>query len=58
MPKSDLKTKQVPVTFHRSTKGTHVYKQDPNEGRHQFYFDRAFFNGEPPQALVVTVTWK
>lgn len=58
MPKVSANTRTITVTYDKSTKGTHVYKQNPDEGRHVFYFERSLFAGEPPQELTVMVAWK
>ena len=49
---------KVPMVFSKSTKGTHVYSAVP-DGKPpaitSLYVARWAFEGEPPQALVVTL---
>lgn len=53
-----VNSKTINLHYKKSTKGTHVYKQDENEGRHVFYLERSLFNGEPPQDVTIVVGWK
>lgn len=58
MPKQVANTRTITVTFKKSTSGTHVYKQNEEEGRHVFYFEKTLFGGPAPQEVVVNVAWK
>lgn len=58
MAKTTSNTRKLNLRYEKSTKGTHVFKQDENEGRHVLYFERSLFAGEPPANINVTVEWK
>lgn len=50
---------EVTMKFFKSTKGTHVYKdEDPDSHFSTAYISRKAFKGEPPAEITVTVKEK
>jgi len=55
--KTSAKTIKVPMTFERSTKGTHVFTaEDENAPIPTLYVRKSGFdNGTPPESVTVTI---
>lgn len=52
-----MKKIEITLAYIKSTKGTHVYKND-DSAVPQLYIRKDAFDGEPPKTVTITITGK